>query len=132
MCGRNILIVEKRKDIQRVLKLGLEMESPWQIFAASSEREVFNLVEVINFDAVILDTIRDDRLTIIEQLKSNCLTRKIPIVAIAETDRTGEQCYLQKLGVAVVIPEMFDPICLADRIAKTLNWSSIDIEVNKM
>lgn len=131
MGGRSILILEERADLKSVLKLSLEMGSPWQVIEASSEREVFELVEVVKIDAIILDTVSSDRKTTIKQLKKNSLTRQIPIVAITQTDRTGERYYWQKLGVAVAIPEMFDPIELVDRIATKLNWPGIEIEINK-
>lgn len=122
MCGKRILVVEEREDIQKVLKLGLEMESGWQVIAISEQKEIVNLVKDLKLDAIILDTVTDNYLKAIEQLKTNPLTRNIPIVAIAPSDRTAEKLYLERLGVAVAIPEMFDPSQLVATIAQKFNW----------
>ena len=115
-------MLEEREDVQKVLKLSLEIEAGWQVIGANSAREAFTLLEQSQFDGIILNFVSKDPSNVIKRLKINPFTTTIPIIAIAKTDRLGECAYLAELGVKVVIPQMLNPILLADRIAKKLNW----------
>jgi len=119
---KHILIIESQKDLQKILKLSLKMEAGWEVVTVDCEREAAIQLDRIKFDAIILNLVNGDRLPTLEKLKTNPQSAPIPVIAIGLSDRTGESSYLTKLGAAVVIPQMLNPILLSDRIAKKLNW----------
>ena len=119
---KHILIIESQKDLQKILKLSLKIEAGWEAVTVDCEREAAMLLDKIEFDAIILNLVNGDRLPTLAKLKTNPQSAPIPIIAIGLSDRAGESSYLTKLGAAVVIPQMLNPILLSDRIAKKLNW----------
>jgi CheY-like chemotaxis protein len=126
MCksSKHILIIESKEDIQKVLKLSLKMDAGWEAIAVSPGSEAIILAQATKPDAIILDATmpNTDILNILQQLQTNSSTKSIPIIAIAQTARCAEQYHFKKLGVAVVVPQLFDPVHLAQYIAKALHW----------
>lgn len=119
-----ILIIGNREDIQKVIKLSIELAVDWEVLSASSGYEGSIVARNRQLDAILLDAgIRDeDGSSALKLLKTNLSTRSIPIIVIAETDRCAEQFYFKNLGATAVVSELFDPANLAREIAQVLNW----------
>lgn len=124
MSSKHILVISEIEDALRVIELSLQMASGWEILTVDSEREGLILAEVSQPDAILLDAhmLQTSGPSFVQTLQANPAIQHIPIIVLAESARSGVQRQFRQLGVAAVIPQLFEPIDLAKHIAEALGW----------
>ncbi|MEO0455306.1 MAG: response regulator [Cyanobacteria bacterium P01_A01_bin.114] len=125
MQSKRILIIDDEESIQKVVSLSLKMEAGWDIITASSGLEGIRQAEAYRPDAILLDVMmpETDGISTFESLNNNPQTQSIPVILLTAKTRTAEKRLFQKIGVVGVITKPFNPLTLASRMAKLLNWS---------
>jgi CheY-like chemotaxis protein len=121
-----ILIVDDEEDVRTIVKMGLEMATNWTAIAASSGQEALNIAISRQPDIILLDLMMPDwdgRFTL-EKLKTNPLTRSIPVVIVTAKTQSSEQMRLDNLDVAAIISKPFRPLKLSEQIDEILHKSS--------
>lgn len=124
MTKKKILVIDDEDDIREVAQLSLEMVGGWEVLVASSGEDGLALALQEQPDAILLDVMMPemDGPATFNQLKANPDTRKIPVILLTAKVLSGEQSRLSDLGVTGIIAKPFDPMSLANQVAKTLGW----------
>ncbi|MEC4802939.1 MAG: response regulator [Jaaginema sp. PMC 1079.18] len=124
MVSKKILIVDDDPDVREVTQLCLEVSRDWQIITACSGQEGIQTAIYEQPDLILLDVMMPelDGLDTWKKLKQHPKTQQIPVIFLtARVQAQEKQCY-QDLGIEVVLAKPFDPLFLADAIAKALQW----------
>nr|WP_199292103.1 MULTISPECIES: response regulator [unclassified Coleofasciculus] len=121
---KRILVIDDEEDIREVAQLSLEMVASWDVMTASSGREGLAKAEVEPLDAILLDVMMPDwdGTTTFQQLQANPVTQHIPVLLLTAKMQAADQRRFAQLGVKAVIAKPFDPMTLADQVAKSLGW----------
>lgn len=124
MTKKKILVIDDEDDIREVAQLSLEMVGGWEVVAASSGEAGLALALQEQPDAILLDVMMPemDGPATFNQLKANPDTRKIPVILLTAKVLSADQSRLSDLGVTGIIAKPFDPMSLANQVAKTLGW----------
>ena len=121
---KRILIIDDEEDIREVAQLSLDMAANWDVLTASSGREGLAKAEVEQLDAILLDVMMPDwdGVTTFQQLQANPATQHIPVLLLTAKMQAADKRRFAQLGVTAVIAKPFDPMTLADQVAKFLGW----------
>ncbi|MBD1879820.1 response regulator [Coleofasciculus sp. FACHB-T130] len=124
MTTKRILVIDDEEDIREVAQLSLEMAANWDVLTASSGREGLAKAEVEQLDAILLDVMMPDwdGVTTFQQLQANPATQHIPVLLLTAKMQAADKRRFAQLGVKAVIAKPFDPMTLADQVAKSLGW----------
>jgi CheY-like chemotaxis protein len=123
--SKRVLIIDNEPYIQEVAQICLETTMGWQVFAASSGLEGLKLAETEQPDAILLDVMMPDMdgPTTFQKLQANPITRDIPVILLTAKVQASDRRRYAELGMKSAIAKPFDPLKLADEIAKTLGWN---------
>lgn len=121
---KRILVIDDEEDIREVAQLSLEMAANWDVLTASSGREGLAKAEVEQLDAILLDVMMPDwdGVTTFQQLQANPATQHIPVLLLTAKMQAADKRRFAQLGVTAAIAKPFDPMTLADQVAKSLGW----------
>lgn len=121
---RHILIVDDEEDIREIVQLALEAVGGWQVFTASSGSEGLTQAQIQKPDAILLDMMMPDMdgFSTLVNLRTNLLTRNIPVIFITAKTETVDQRRCVELGAIAIIPKPFDPMAITTQIAYILGW----------
>jgi CheY-like chemotaxis protein len=61
--------------------------------------------------------------TTFQKLQENQATQDIPVILLTAKVQAAEQRKFAELGVKAVLTKPFDPLMLANQVAKVLGWS---------
>ncbi|MEW5859095.1 MAG: response regulator [Cyanobacteriota bacterium] len=124
MTTKRILVIDDEEDIREVAQLSLEMAANWDVLTASSGREGLAKAEVEQLDAILLDVMMPDwdGVTTFQQLQANPATQHIPVLLLTAKMQAADKRRFAQLGVTAAIAKPFDPMTLADQVAKSLGW----------
>ncbi len=124
MASRRLLLIDDEDDIREVAALSLEAVAGWTVLLASSGEEGLEIAANEKPDAILLDVMMPemDGPGIFKLLQESETTRAIPVIFLTAKAQSVEQRLLLELGVAGVIAKPFDPLTLAQEIAKILQW----------
>ena len=124
MSNKHILAISATADVLSVIKLSLLMTAGWEVLTVNSEREGLALADISRPDAILLDTNMPDigAPSFLKTLQANPTTHHIPVIVMAESDRSGIKRQFRQLGASAVIPQLFEPTKLAKHIAEALGW----------
>ncbi|MGB3239166.1 MAG: response regulator [Geitlerinemataceae cyanobacterium] len=126
MTIKKVLVIDDESDIREVAKLCLEINSNWEVIEAESGKTGLALATAEKPDAILLDLMMPDMdgLATLEKLHENPITQNIPVILLtAKVQATQEERY-QTLGISAILAKPFDPVNLAQRIARILKWST--------
>ncbi|MEW6499331.1 MAG: response regulator, partial [Cyanobacteriota bacterium] len=75
-------------------------------------------------DAILLDVMMPDwdGVTTFQQLQANPATQHIPVLLLTAKMQAADKRRFAQLGVTAAIAKPFDPMTLADQVAKSLGW----------
>ena len=123
--SRRILLVDDEDDIREVTTLSLQEIAGWEVFCASSGEEGLRTAEATRPDAILLDVMMPgmDGPTTFQRLRGREETKAIPVILLTAKVQGADQRRFTELGVDGVIAKPFDPVNLANQVAKTLGWS---------
>jgi CheY-like chemotaxis protein len=124
--SKRVLVVDNEPYIQEVAKLSLEMVAGWQVLTASSGMEAIATATIERPDAILLDVMMPDMdgLATFAKLQEQAETKDIPVILLTAKIQTADRQYYEKLGIQYAIAKPFDPITLAQEVAKTLGWET--------
>ncbi len=124
MTRRQILLIDDETDIQTVARIGLTLNTDWQVITANSGEEGLEVAIATMPDAILLDVAMPgmDGLATIAALKENATTVHIPIIFLTAKAQASDRRRLYEAGASGVITKPFDPNILASQIAGFLAW----------
>ncbi|MEM9266271.1 MAG: response regulator [Cyanobacteria bacterium P01_F01_bin.13] len=125
MTSRQILLIDDETDIQTVAKIGLTLNTDWQIITANSGEAGLE-VAINNLpDAILLDVAMPgmDGLATLSALQQNAATTDIPIIFLTAKAQAADRRRLYEAGASGVITKPFDPTTLASQVAGFLAWT---------
>jgi two-component system, OmpR family, response regulator len=113
---QNILYVEDEPDIQRIVKLALEMVAGMRVIACSSGADAIARSTETAIDLMLLDVMMPqmDGPTTLQRLREIPALAKTPVVFMTAKAHPSEVAYFKSLGALDVIAKPFDPMALAD------------------
>ncbi|UZQ53753.1 response regulator [Trichothermofontia sichuanensis B231] len=122
--NKHILIIDDEDDIREVAQVSLELMAGWQISTAASSAEGITQAKAQQPDAILLDVMLPDidGPTTFRMLQNDPETRHIPVILLTAKVQATDQRQFADLGVAAVIAKPFDPVLLADQVARYLGW----------
>ncbi|ESA36496.1 response regulator containing a -like receiver domain protein and an hd-gyp domain protein [Leptolyngbya sp. Heron Island J] len=124
MTCRQILLIDDETDIQTVAKIGLTLNTDWQIMTANSGEAGLEAAIANPPDAILLDVAMPgmDGLATIAALKQNPVTARVPIIFLTAKAQASDRRRLYEAGASGVITKPFDPTTLASQVAGFLAW----------
>lgn len=124
MTCRQILLIDDETDIQTVAKIGLTLNTDWQIMTANSGEAGLDAAIANPPDAILLDVAMPgmDGLATIAALKQNPVTARVPIIFLTAKAQASDRRRLYEAGASGVITKPFDPTTLASQVAGFLAW----------
>jgi CheY-like chemotaxis protein len=125
MTAKRILVIDDEDDIREVAQLCLETVGGWEVMTAGSGTEGLAKAETDAPDAILLDVMMPgmDGPTTFQKLQENQATQDIPVILLTAKVQAAEQRKFAELGVKAVLTKPFDPLMLANQVAKVLGWS---------
>ncbi|MGE5658122.1 MAG: response regulator [Actinomycetota bacterium] len=125
MSSKRILVIDDAEDIREVAQVSLELVGGWEVLTASSGHEGVVKALVEQPDAILLDVMMPDQdgHTTFQQLQANCATQHIPVILLTAKIQACDSRKFTDLGVVTVITKPFEPLSLANQVAKALGWS---------
>lgn len=125
MTPPQILIIDDEDDIREVAQMGLELVSGWRVETADSGLEGASRAAADVPDAILLDVMMPDvdGPATLKLLRSDPATASIPVVFLTARAQASDVDWLTGLGADGVLAKPFDPVTLADDVARVLGWS---------
>jgi CheY-like chemotaxis protein len=121
---RRLLVVDDEDDIREVAQISLELVANWQVLTAASGGEGFARAKAEQPDAILLDVMMPDMdgpMTF-QRLQADPATQHIPVLLLTAKVQSAERRQFADLGVKGVIAKPFDPLKLAEEVARILGW----------
>jgi CheY-like chemotaxis protein len=122
---KRILVVDDEADIREVATLSLEAVGGYEVLTAPCGREGLATAAAERPDALLLDVMMPDLdgPATVALLRQDEATREIPVVLLTAKVQAADHRRFAELGVAGVLAKPFDPMTLADDVARLLSWS---------
>ncbi|WP_416674289.1 response regulator [Egbenema bharatensis] len=122
---KRVLVVDDEERIQEVVQACLEILYGWQVYTASSGTEALEQAKAHQPDAILLDVSMPemDGITLLQQLRSNPATAKIPVILLTAKSHSLNQLEASdKISgkVSGLITKPFEPLKLAEQIMAIL------------
>jgi CheY-like chemotaxis protein len=119
-----ILIVDDEACIQEVIQISLETIAGWEVITASSGEDGITKAIREQPDAILLDVMMPylDGLATFRRLQADPKTQQIPVLLLTAKIQTSELQQYKKMGVKGTISKPFEPMQLAQEVAKALGW----------
>jgi CheY-like chemotaxis protein len=122
---RRILLIDDEERLSEVVQTCLETLGGWEVLIATTANEGLLIAEIEQPNAILLDVMLPemDGITLFHHLQEKPDTQSIPVILLSAKIQFAEPNQFAHLGVAGVIAKPFDPLKLADQVAKILRWS---------
>jgi two-component system alkaline phosphatase synthesis response regulator PhoP len=120
-----LLVIDDEGDIREVTQVSLEMVGGWQVVTACSGSEGLTKAREGQPEAILLDMMMPgmDGITTFQKLQADPKTQPIPVLFLTAKVQPADRRRFANRGVKGVIAKPFDPLTLADEIAKALSWN---------
>jgi DNA-binding response OmpR family regulator len=119
MSSRKIIVVDDQQDILDLIRLGVALETDWDVATYRSVSDVTRTAAPA--DAVLLDlsVAGDDAEAVITHLRA--ATNTAPVVLLTGTALRGDE--VRRVGAAGLIAKPFDVLTLAGDLSDLLGWN---------
>jgi two-component system, cell cycle response regulator len=119
---RRVMVVEDEPDIQKVLRMSLQIRGVSEIFVASSGEECLDRVRQVQPDLILLDVTMPklDGIETCRRLKQDVTTREIPVIFLSAMTQTSDRKKGLEAGAAGYLAKPFDPVALYSQILALL------------
>lgn len=126
MGARTALVVDDDESIRMVAEVALETVGGWRVFSADGGLAALEIAAVERPEVILLDVMMPgmDGLATFRRLQESASTRDIPVVLVTAKLQVGDQPAWQGLPIAGVIAKPFDPMSLADDVARLVGWTT--------
>ena len=108
-----LLLIEDIEDLQAILQYSLGTLSGWQVIPVSSTQDWLTIAQEKSPDVILLDG-DSNQAKMLARLKTDVLTRDIPVVCLVSRDRLTDQLQAKAAGAADIIAKPFDPTVLIE------------------
>lgn len=127
-----ILLAEDDSAIQKIAGLALERVGKHEVLYANNGLEALSIAEAQKPDVILLDIMMPelDGFQCCQALKSNAITKNIPVIFLTARAQSQE---IQKgigLGALGCIVKPFDPMKLSNQIAQLVGDAAKDVRKN--
>ena len=124
MATKHILLIDDEEDIREVAQISLEMMAGWQVSLASSGQEGIQKAKEKSPDAILLDVMMPeiDGIETFKQLQADPKLQEIPVIFLTAKVQASDKLKFQEIGVTGYISKPFDPVTLANEVAKKMGW----------
>lgn len=121
--NKRILIIDDEPDIREATQVCLEVVKGWEVLTASSSNEGLAKAAAEQPDAVLLDVMMPDvdGLATFAQMQANPITRHIPVILLTAKAQPADHRRYTQLEIAAVITKPYDPLTLAEQIARIID-----------
>ncbi|PHJ57638.1 response regulator receiver protein [Nostoc linckia z18] len=122
--NRCILVIDDEPDLCSIVKFTLERLKSWKILTAESAQAGLMQAETQHPDVILLDLslYGEDRLTMLQSLKTNPTTQSIPVILFTATDPSDDSLGFDPSEFAGVILKPFNVLQLGEQIIEQLGW----------
>ncbi|GAX42780.1 response regulator receiver protein [Tolypothrix sp. NIES-4075] len=122
---RRILLIDDEERLSEVVQTCLETLGGWEVLIATTANQGLLIAEIEQPNAILLDVMLPemDGITLFHHLQEKPDTQSIPVILLSAKILFAEPNQFAHLSVAGVIAKPFDPLKLADQVAKILGWS---------
>jgi two-component system, chemotaxis family, response regulator PixG len=116
--AKQILIIDDDINIRNVVAMSLNKLKGWDVFTVPSAKEGLERISIKNPDAIVLDLMMPemDGLAFLRQLRSNPITKMIPVILLTASRHPPRKDLLTELGVLESISKPFLPVDLVRKI----------------
>ncbi len=124
MTPKRILVIDDEDDIREIAQLSLEMMGGWDVVLANSGCEGIKKAQTDEPDVILLDVMMPglDGLETFQRLQADPVTQRIPVILLTAKVQSPDQRTFDELGVSGLITKPFEPLMLAEQVAKMLRW----------
>jgi CheY-like chemotaxis protein len=125
MIRKQILIVDDQEHLRELVQLCLEDLAGWNTLAAASGQECLEILKTERPNAILLDLSMPgmDGFAVCDRLRSDPITRSIPVILLTARVLSSDTTNFAKMGVAGVIRKPFEPTTLPGKVAEILGWN---------
>jgi CheY-like chemotaxis protein len=123
--ARKVLLIDDDPDIQDVSTVVLQKFAGLETASATTGIDGLNQAKAEIPDVILLDISMPDMdgFEVFAQLRSEPLTRAIPVIVLSAKALPSDLRRFADMGVAGVITKPFDPTKLHQQIKKILRWT---------
>lgn len=124
MLAKSILLIDDEKHLSTVIQACLEKLGGWIVLKASSGSEGLRKANTEQPDAILLDIMMPDidGVTLLHKLQESPATQYIPVILLTAKVQQNNYKQYSQLPIIGVIAKPFDPLTLAEQVAKALKW----------
>ncbi len=128
---KSVLLIDDEYRLREVTRLTLTLRTSWRILTASSGPEGYQIATQTPLDAILLDVMmpQQDGLTTLHQLASHPQTQSIPVILLSAKANLLKSTSVTTPNMSGIITKPFDPLTLADQIARILGWSTTSADL---
>ncbi|ACQ79117.1 response regulator receiver protein [Beutenbergia cavernae DSM 12333] len=118
----HVLVVDDDETIREVAQMALQLVGGWRVTTAPSGAEALRLAHMDPPDVILLDVMMPvvDGPSTLVRLRADPVTREVPVVFLTAKFTPGQAHEWSGSGLAGVIAKPFDPMTLADQVARLL------------
>jgi CheY-like chemotaxis protein len=122
---KHLLVIDDEPLLQEVVQAALEDIAGWDVAVAGSGEEGVAIALTTPLDAILLDVSMPDMdgIETFQQLQQQPQTREIPVVFLTAKVQPADKVRFAELGIRGVVTKPFDPMTLADEVARILGWA---------
>ncbi|MCU0569803.1 MAG: response regulator [Oculatellaceae cyanobacterium Prado106] len=122
---KHLLVIDDEPLLQVVVQAALEDIAGWDVGVAGSGEEGVAIALTTPLDAILLDVSMPDMdgIETFQQLQQQPQTREIPVVFLTAKVQPADKVRFAELGIRGVVTKPFDPMTLADEVARILGWA---------
>ena len=125
MSPRRVLVVDDEDHIREVAQVSLGALAGWEVIEAGSGHRAVELAARERPEAILLDVMMPDMdgIATFEKLQTDDSTRDVPVVFLTASVQSADRARLEGLGAVGILPKPFDPLTLAESVARLLGWT---------
>jgi len=118
-----VLIIDDEEDTREIAKMSLSILGGLDVIDAENGKEGIEVASRERPDVILLDMMMPimDGPSTLEALRSNEVTKDIPVIFLTAKAMTSEIEKLKRMGARGVLTKPFDPTTLASQVQAILN-----------
>lgn len=118
-----VLIIDDEEDTREIAKMSLSILGGLDVIDAENGKEGIEVASRERPDVILLDMMMPimDGPSTLEALRSNEVTKDIPVIFLTAKAMTSEIEKLKRMGARGVLTKPFDPTTLALQVQAILN-----------
>jgi|AGTN01.1.fsa_nt_gi Response regulator containing CheY-like receiver, AAA-type ATPase, and DNA-binding domains len=118
-----VLIIDDEEDTREIAKMSLSILGGLDVIDAENGKEGIEVASRERPDVILLDMMMPimDGPSTLEALRTNEVTKDIPVIFLTAKAMTSEIEKLKRMGARGVLTKPFDPTTLATQVQAILN-----------